>query len=217
MVDALLPGFGMTETFTGKFVNAYDLRPEDICIEDIAHHLAMECRFAGACKRRYSVGEHSLLVQRFLAAEDQARPTLQLAGLLHDAFETYGKDIPTPQKSSIYRLAEDKGMKLIAKVLDFEYPSLAVQRADRILCWLEADVLLPSRGRGWLGYEEHGRETIEAYRSSAHMERIIQGPGGEGDIEEFFLSAFADLKVAIGGAAPLGAIGRRGVANTSQA
>lgn len=194
---------GVTETFTGKFVNAFDLRLEDICIEDVAHHLAMECRFAGACNRRYSVAEHSILVRRFIAQEYKSSEAIQFAGLMHDAFETYGKDIPTPQKSKVYKLAEAKGMKVISEVLGFEYPNPIVETADTILRWLEGDAFLPSRGRTWSGYDTYGRDVIERYGRSSHAERLRQGPGQEDVIEAFFLRDFEVL-------APLDAIGRKG-------
>jgi len=47
-------------TYTGKKFFPFDPRPEQICIEDIAHGLSMLCRFSGQCPYFYSVAEHSI-------------------------------------------------------------------------------------------------------------------------------------------------------------
>ncbi len=43
------------QTYTGKQFWPLDPRPEDIDIEDIAHALALTCRFNGHCDYFYSV------------------------------------------------------------------------------------------------------------------------------------------------------------------
>jgi hypothetical protein len=50
---------GWIQTYTGKKFWPLDPRPEDVDIEDIAHALAMQCRFGGHCLRFYSNAEHS--------------------------------------------------------------------------------------------------------------------------------------------------------------
>ena len=79
-------------TFTGKRFYPLSPRVEDICIEDIAHHLSNICRFTGACNRFYSVAEHSWRVS--LACKKQHA----LRGLLHDATEAYLCDVSSPVK-----------------------------------------------------------------------------------------------------------------------
>lgn len=65
-------------------------------IEDVAHHLSNVARFGGATDHHYSVGYHSLVVERILSSWD-ASPKLRLRGLLHDAHEGFmGGDFPTP-------------------------------------------------------------------------------------------------------------------------
>ncbi|MDK1020196.1 MAG: hypothetical protein QGD90_00980 [Candidatus Hydrogenedentes bacterium] len=188
---------GVTETFTGRAVNAFDLRVEDICIEDIAHHLSMECRFAGACSRRYSVGEHSILVRRFLWVEYGATAEVQLAGLMHDAFEAYAKDIPQPQKGSVYKMAETRGMHVIADALGFDYPNPLATFTDRVMIWLEVDAFLPSRGVGWQDYDSIGADVIAKHQNSIHAKRLRDGPGAESVIEVMFLRDYAALKEEI--------------------
>jgi 5'-deoxynucleotidase YfbR-like HD superfamily hydrolase len=69
-----------------------DPRPEDFYIEDIAHHLAMICRYGGAPRYFYSVAEHSVLVSRHV------HPGIALEGLLHDAAEAVVGDTIKPLK-----------------------------------------------------------------------------------------------------------------------
>jgi len=83
------------QTFSGRQFWPLDPRPEEIFIEDIAHALSMACRYAGHCKRFYSVAEHSVLVSWHLPRE------LRLWGLLHDASEAYLVDVPRPLKPSL--------------------------------------------------------------------------------------------------------------------
>lgn len=70
-----------------------DPRPEDFSIEDIAHHLAMICRYGGATRYFYSVAEHSVLVSRHVP------PHLALHGLLHDMAEAVVGDTIRPIKT----------------------------------------------------------------------------------------------------------------------
>lgn len=87
------------QTFTGALVDPFDLHPEQILIEDIAHALGNQCRFGGHCRRFYSVAQHSCLLADLMASE--ATPaSSQLWALLHDAAEAYLVDLPHPIKHS---------------------------------------------------------------------------------------------------------------------
>ena len=120
-------------TFTGKRFHFLDPQPDEIDIVDIAHHLSLLCRFTGACREFYSVGEHSIRVTSLLPTE------LKLAGLLHDAAEAYINDISRPVKYS-HKLEETE--KLITRRInekfgtDIDLP--AIKKADNILMATEA-------------------------------------------------------------------------------
>lgn len=119
---------GCIRTFTGRYVDPFDPKPDDIVIEDIAHALSNLCRFGGHTKRFYSVAEHSVLCAMLVPGEHK------LAALLHDASEAYLVDIPTPIKNRLpgYVKAEDRLMKVIADKFGFQYPfSAEVKEADR--------------------------------------------------------------------------------------
>lgn len=76
------------QTYTGRKFWPLDPRPEDVCIEDIAHALSLKCRFGGHCKRFYSVAQHGALVCNTLNVNGGRRsPVLLMQGLMHDAAE----------------------------------------------------------------------------------------------------------------------------------
>ncbi len=93
---ARLSGKSWIQTASGKQFFPLCPRPEDVCIEDIAHALSQKVRFTGHCSRLYTVGQHSLLVSQMLPS------SYKLAGLLHDATEAYLPDVAAPIKGSVY-------------------------------------------------------------------------------------------------------------------
>lgn len=119
------------QTFTGRQFWPMDPRPEEVAIADIAHALSLACRYAGHCRRFYSVAEHCVLMA--WAVE----PRHQLWALMHDASEAYLVDVPRPLKPYLpgYKVAEAAVMLAICARfgLPAEMPA-AVHAADnRIL------------------------------------------------------------------------------------
>lgn len=80
------------ETFTGRKFYLLEPRVEDIDICDIAHGLALQCRWTGQCRYHYSVAQHSYYCS-FLGPEKEA-----LERLLHDASESVMGDMNRPLK-----------------------------------------------------------------------------------------------------------------------
>jgi len=81
-------------------------RLEDIHVEDIAHSLSMQCRYAGHCSDFYSVAEHSYWVEMKARCSWMLRPDESLAFLLHDAQEAYLHDLTSPLKSLLSEYQE---------------------------------------------------------------------------------------------------------------
>lgn len=119
------------QTFSGRQFWPLDPRPEDICIEDIAHALAMQCRFAGHCLRFYSVAEHSVLVAH------HAEPVDALWALMHDAAEAYVTDVIRPIKPDLagYKAIEARVMRAVCERygLPLDMPAAVKEIDDRIL------------------------------------------------------------------------------------
>lgn len=98
-------GFAI-HTWSARAFFPYDIRPEDISIEDIAHGLSMTCRYGGQCDFYYSVSQHSVYCWQ-LAKDFNHPPHLEREALLHDAVEAYlGADFPRPYKMMLPALAE---------------------------------------------------------------------------------------------------------------
>lgn len=139
-----MPGYYMA---SGTYVEPLNLKPDQVRIGDIAHHLSNQCRFNGGTALFYSVAEHSLNVM-FLLAPD---PVLQLAGLMHDASEAYLCDMPRPTKHAsgefgrLYRLAEAKAQDAIGVALALPRCDWAsVKHADLVMLATEKRDLLPA-------------------------------------------------------------------------
>lgn len=94
--------------------------PEQVNIEDIAHHLAYQCRFVGACKRFYSIAEHSIYVA-LLAGPNMFRPYF----LLHDSPEYCLHDLTRPLKL-LFRSHTDIYDKLTIKYEKTIFPALGL-------------------------------------------------------------------------------------------
>lgn len=105
-------------TYTGKQFWALDPRPEEICIEDIAHALALSCRYSGHCNQFYSIAQHSVIVSKAVSEESA------FWGLMHDAAEAYITDIPRPIKTHLpyYKVLEESIIKVIGAKYGLEYP-----------------------------------------------------------------------------------------------
>lgn len=97
------------QTYTGREVFPLDLKPSDICINDIAHALSMKCRFTGHMLDFYSIAQHSLQTVNAMEWLKGAALTPQelLAGLLHDASEAYFPDFAKPIKGNFYVQPKD--------------------------------------------------------------------------------------------------------------
>ncbi len=147
-------------TFTGRKFHYLDPQPDEICIEDIAHALALTCRFGGMCREFYSVADHSIRVAEILP------PELRLAGLLHDAHEAYLHDIlrPIKQDMPIYREIANK----IQDAIDLKFDTWAtatvyrneIKAADNILLATEARDLMANT-EGWVELPKPQKERIK--------------------------------------------------------
>jgi len=102
----MITASGAEYHFTGYKACTENGRP--VRIEDIAHQLSMINRFCGATKRPYSVAEHSLFVSELLQRDGRSA-IAQLAGLMHDAHETYTNDVSSPAKEAINLRAVQSG------------------------------------------------------------------------------------------------------------
>jgi len=134
----------MIRTYSGVYIDPLDIKPEQVKIRDIAHHLACYNRFCGALHEPINIASHSILVMRIVRhTTDDVQTCLQ--ALLHDATEAYLGDVTkwlkqTPAMAG-YREAEDKANSVIMD--RFALPRELfpiVKDADRIAVTYEAQI-----------------------------------------------------------------------------
>lgn len=165
------------QTFSARQFWPLDARTAEVHIDDIAHSLSLQCRYAGHCLRFYSVAEHCVHVARWIWWH--STPMNALIGLLHDATEAYLVDMPRPVKRSLYdyRMHEAALWKVIAARygLPEEMPAIVHDADNRII----ADELVNMRPMAWhakhndrlgvrLGFwspERAEREFLDLFRS----------------------------------------------------
>lgn len=154
-------------TYTGKQVDLLNPNPDDICIEDIAHHLALMNRFNGSTSRPYSVGAHSVYIARHLVS-----PELAFQALMHDADEAYLGDVVKPLKESLpeYKEIELNFWHVIAdkyglpRELDDR-----VHAADKLACQIENKQL---RRSGALQYADDPAVIAAEHVDDASWEEV---------------------------------------------
>ncbi len=126
-------------TYTGKKFHYLDPQRDEVDIRDIAHALALTCRFGGHCGGYYSVAEHSIRVANIV------RQGVKLHALLHDAGEAYCPDIPRPIKYDYPVMKEldesiSQSVMTILGVRSYDFPE--IREADSTLLATEARDLM---------------------------------------------------------------------------
>jgi hypothetical protein len=162
-----------TQTYTGRMFTPFDPDPADVDIRDIAHALALTCRFGGHCRRFYSVAQHSVHASTLVA------PEYSLWALMHDAAEAYVGDVVRPLKRALWasdpqaRLCrfedvECNVLEAIALAFDLPWPlsrecDCEIRVADnRLLVW-EARELMAPPPRPWSVTAEPINRTLCAW------------------------------------------------------
>lgn len=133
------------ETITGR---TFDFSKPTFDVGEIAHALGNMCRYAGHCRRFYSVAEHSVLVSRIM---EDLRLGDPMEGLFHDGVEAYLPDIASPVKALLadYRKLDkalDRKMRIELHLPEEKTPGCT--KADWLALFLEAKALMPSMGKG---------------------------------------------------------------------
>jgi len=167
------------QTYTGKACWLMDPRPDEICIEDIAHALALQCRFNGHVTVFYSVAQHSVFVSEIVP-----KP-FALAGLMHDATEAYLGDMVKPLKWSMpaYRTAEKVFWRVIAAKFGLhEKVDPAVKVADLVALATERRDLMSAPPLRW---------PIDELQIEPHPNPL--NPLASHLAEQFFLDRYREL------------------------
>ena len=183
---------------SGRRLDLLDPSPLDIEVEDIAHGLARVARWNGQTQgpHIFSVAQHSVLVERIVAAIDPGLPARwRLIALLHDAPEYVIGDMISPFKAVIgesYKTVEARLQSAIH--LRFSLPAIApaslariVKQADTNAAYIEAvrvagfDV---DEADQFFGRPKIGMRNIEALIAPMHSAHA----------EDLFLQRFRQLQ-----------------------
>jgi hypothetical protein len=114
-------------------------------IEDVAHGLANICRYAGQCRRFYSVAEHSMLVSEIAVG-------FELEALLHDAAGAFMGDITRPLKQMLpeYKKIENEVEEAILMRFGLNAPiPTGVKDADLRVLAAEQSQIMPPGTDDW--------------------------------------------------------------------
>lgn len=194
------------QTHSGRKLVLADPNPEQITLEDIAHHLSHICRFSGATREFYSVAQHSCLVAANVPAP------LGVQALLHDAAEAYLGDVIWPLKQLLpeYKVLEKRMTRAVFEAMGEGLSLLPeglwldprVLHADQVVLATEKrDVMLPTEGYHpdlvWQALPapldatirpmppEQAREHFLAAWDAHHLRRRIwESKKGDGDVCE---------------------------------
>jgi 5'-deoxynucleotidase YfbR-like HD superfamily hydrolase len=138
-------------TSSGVYVNYVTPTVDSIRIQDIAHGLSNECRYAGQCLHFYSVAQHCVLAS-YLVPNG-----LAMEALFHDSTEAYLKDLPTWLKMLLpgYREIEERFEQVIR--IKFGLPTgevratnkRIIKEVDYKLLATEKRDLMPRDGEDW--------------------------------------------------------------------
>lgn len=142
---------------TGRLVDPFDMKLEDIDILDIARGLAQQTRWGGHSEEGVSVAQHSCQVSYLVYDKDA------LTALMHDATEAYILDIPRPIKPFLegYKEVEHNLMSVIAKKYNLEYPfNDAVHHADQLALECEYENLVNVYTGGYRCYHPDYAELL---------------------------------------------------------
>ncbi|QDU82639.1 hypothetical protein Pla110_44000 [Polystyrenella longa] len=137
-------------TRSGHLVDLFHMQPEDIRLEDVAHSLAMKCRFNGHSPEFYSVAQHSVIVSM--------NSKFPQAALLHDAAEAYLTDMVRPLKRHFPELIEmeTRMLQVIAERFDVPYEEIM---SEEVREW--DDRVLVAEYEDFFGARPPGMEQVE--------------------------------------------------------
>lgn len=199
-------GNSWIQTFTGKRIDPLAPRSEQIDPRDIAHALAMQCRFTGHTRYHYSIAQHTVLMVRLLSSQwPSPQPlsqrwdlvpgpsrlaTLALGVALHDASEAYLCDIARPVKRATplagYRDVEaalDTAIALrFGMIVDLPMAE-EIKRLDGAMLHREARSLIAGDLEDW---------NLDRFGPPANVDILPWTPG---EAESALLTVFARLGV----------------------
>ena len=128
--------------FGGSYFDFEAPETSAFTIEDIAHGLAMTCRFAGQCSRFYSVAQHCVHLS------ENVPPEHAYQGLMHDAAEAFVGDMAKPLKVMLpeFSAIEKSVEAVVFKRFNVSTPlPTTIKEADILMLVTEQHQLMKNR------------------------------------------------------------------------
>jgi hypothetical protein len=206
------------QTYTNEVFDLLNPKLETIHVSDIAHGLALQCRYNGATPEPYSIAQHSILVLDLVTrkAFPQSKGIKDWEGhrvlfchlgnlhmvqwaLMHDAAEAYLGDIVNPLKKALpdYQKIEARLEEAIKERFEIETPQSVrdvVKEADTLALLIERNAFHgPNPPKPWfvdsMGLEA---EIPEDYRSGRLP--VLSWKDAEREFVWRFRQLFGDFK-----------------------
>lgn len=175
---------------SGRLIDIANFKEEDICLEDIAHHLAKIQRFNGSLpiNSTYSIAEHCINLYAYLK-KGPYFPIALANVLLHDASEAYLSDVVSPVKSLLpdyLNLEQNIQAKIYKKYLKFDvvYDDW-ISIYDKRILMDEVETIMPHR--------------LELFKQETGLEKLgchIEYNNDPRTIKAVFLSICRKLKIS---------------------
>ena len=165
---------------SGKVVDPFALRAEDVVLDDIVNNLAHEVRFGGNVGV-WTVAEHTLVVAELVRKFGKGTDEEHKSALLHDAGEAYLKDMPKPIKHRpdmlAYRQAEERAIRVICEKFGVPSNLPIVKEMDNVATYLEAKMFLGTLSECWTQWEPEITADVLRVGIDAilHIEKLPEG------------------------------------------
>lgn len=169
------------QIYSGEKFWPLDPKPEEVSLKDIAHSLALQCRFNGHSDVFYSIAQHSVLVSK-VVSQEQA-----LAALFHDASEAYTGDMVSPLKKFLppeFKMIEKEIENAVFEHFGIKHETVdhvEIKRADKIALFTEMRDLMKEPPSKW--------DDVDLFQP--HTDKII--PLSPEEAEKEFLDRFNEL------------------------
>lgn len=140
---------------SGVLINIKNLKEEDLCLDDIAHHLSIIQRYGGALPINisYSVAEHCVNITNYIICSGKyvhyradELTVLARGALMHDASEAYLGDMVSPIKQHLpeYKKIENELTELINNKYNC-HSCDEIKFLDKNILYDEVNTLMPHK------------------------------------------------------------------------
>ena len=139
------------QTYSGGMMNLTTNDFSELTLEDIAHSLSNQCRYAGHTRHFYSVAQHCLI------CADNAPAGQEWNALMHDAVEAVITDIPSPVKARVPPVKdyEISVQSVLMEKFDYRVTTDVKLLDIRALATEIRDLMEPSDHQAWDWVKEY--------------------------------------------------------------